>query len=157
MARDRALARGLTVIELLVVVAIVVAMVALAVPAGQNRDSVASEARRLLTDAVRTRSVARTRWEPAQLTVDVAGRRWRCATLAGEPILGPDSDADGWRTLSDGVRFERVAGSETTYVFLPNGRTQGEAAVGLRLGSAAWVVGCGALSGQIYSYPLEEP
>jgi prepilin-type N-terminal cleavage/methylation domain-containing protein len=145
--------RGFTLAELLVVVAVTAILVAVAVPFNQDLDRVGNEARRLLADALRLRGTARTTWDATVLTVDVASSRWKCETADGTPIPGPDSDANGWRSITDNsVSFSAVAGSPSSFVFLPNGRLQDNSAIQLIAGDAVWQISGNALSGKIDSF-----
>jgi len=145
--------RGMSIVEILVLLGILTAMVAFALPTNPTNDLVAADARRLVADGLRTRSVARTQWTPTMMQFDLGGGRWRCATTDGDPILSSDSDANGWRTLTNGVDFGIVAGKDSVFVFLPNGRALAEAGILLTGGNADWEVSTTALSGTISSGP----
>lgn len=148
--------RGFTLAELMVVVAVAAALLAIAVPFSQDVDRIGNEARRLLSDALRLRGTARTTWSATILTVDIAGGRWKCETAAGAPIPGPDSDPAGWRDINDpSVSFQGIAGAPSTFVFLPNGRIQDNSGVQLVAGNAIWQISASSLSGKIDSFRVQ--
>lgn len=155
-ATGRARPRGFTLVELLVVIAVAVALMAITVPFHQDHDRVANEARRILSDALRLRASARTTWSATILSFDLAGGRWKCENAAGNPIPGPDSDANGWRELDDlSVSLAAVAGQPTTFVFLPNGRIQDNSVIQIKAGDATWQINGNALSGKLDSFRAE--
>lgn len=152
-SRNRTL--GFSLVELLVVIAVAVALMAITIPFHQDHDRVANEARRFLSDALRLRASARTTWSATVLTVDVAGRRWKCENASGNPIPGPDADPNGWRELTDtDVDFQAGAGS-TTFVFLPNGRLQQDSAIQFVAGDVIWQISGNSLSGKITSARIQ--
>ncbi|KAA3604897.1 MAG: prepilin-type N-terminal cleavage/methylation domain-containing protein [Planctomycetota bacterium] len=149
--------RGVTLVELIVVIGILLVLVGIAVPDSQSEDLAGAEARRLMSDGMRARSVARSQWTPCGVRVHVPTRRWRVQRDDGTPILGPDSDSDGWRTLAPGVRFVKITRRDPYFVFLPNGRTYRDAAIIISDDVTSWEVSSNALSGQINSWPTELP
>ncbi len=141
--------RGISLAELLIVMAIFLIMAGMAVPAFQAKDSAAGEVRRVFADAVRTRSLSRTSWEATVLRVDTVTDKWRGERADGTPIPGPDSDASGWRSLKTGVRFESVTGTPSVFTFLPNGRGNERAAVQIIDGASVWILELEPMSGSI--------
>jgi Tfp pilus assembly protein FimT len=146
--------RGISLAEFLVVAAILTTLLAIAVPTTQSSDVAGAEARRVLADAQRARSAARARWESVLIEFEVGGGRWRVRTQAGVPVEGAGSDPAGWRSLDPQVRFEAISSKESSFVFLPNGRTERAAAIRLVAGDRAWEVGANSLGGQLYSEPV---
>lgn len=137
------------------VLAIIATLASLGVPTSSDTDLAGAEARRLVADGLLVRSAARARWKPCMVQVEVPTRRWRCKTVDDEPILGPGSDSEGWRTLADGVRFVKITVHDPIFVFLPNGRTPRGAAIIITTDKTAWEVSSNALSGKINSQPTE--
>lgn len=148
---------GVTLVELMVAMAIMVTLLGVAIPPRTSTDLAGSEARRLVADGMRVRSVAQTQWTPAGVRVHVPSRRWRCYRDNGSPILGPDSDANGWRRLADGVRFVKITQRDPNFIFLPNGRTYREASIIITDNTSSWEVSANALSGKINSQPTTTP
>ena len=68
----RALNRGFSLAEILLVMAITASMAALAVPVLAERDVVGSEVRRVLADGLRVRARARAGWEASVLRIEPA-------------------------------------------------------------------------------------
>ncbi len=149
--------RGLSLVELLVVVGITIAMLAVALPVAQSGDLAGSEARRFLADAMRARSAARARWEPTQIRVVARKNMWKLETSAGEIIPGPGADELGRRFLADGVHFKKITNYQRDFIFLPNGRTLRNASIYIQSGDSTWKVTGSALSGMLESEPVETP
>jgi len=149
--------RGLTLVELLVVVGITIAMLAIALPVTQSGDLAGSEARRFLADAMRARSAARTRWEPTQIRVNAKKGQWVLETIAGEIIPGPGMDKLGRRFLVEGVKFKKITLRQRDFIFLPNGRTLRNASIYIQSGDSTWQITGSALSGMLESEPVEIP
>ena len=154
MARHRALKRhadraGFTLVELLVVISIALVLLGMATPALRNSDDASAEVRRVVADAARTRSWARTSWQTATLDIDTAGRRWRIIDESGEILDASNADANGWRTLATGVSFQAIQGSTTDFGFEADGRGTSDASVQIVTGDRIWTVSLSALTGTI--------
>lgn len=156
MARRRTLSHprcshlaGMTLAELVVVVAIFLILAALAVPALQSGDVAGSQVRRVLADAMRTRSLARTSWEATVLRPDTVSGRWRAERADGTPIVSQDTDPNGWRELQPGVSFREIANVPSVFTFLPNGRGNERAALLVVHGSTTWLLELEAMSGAL--------
>lgn len=154
MARHRALKRhagraGFTLVELLVVISIALVLLGMATPTLRDSDDASAEVRRVVADAARTRSWARTSWQTATLEVDTAGRRWRIIDESGEILGASNADVNGWRTLATGVSFQSVSGSDTNFSFEADGRGTANASVQIVTGDATWTVSMSALTGTI--------
>lgn len=154
MARHRTLKHhrecaGFTLVEILVVVSIALVLLGMATPALRQSDNASAEVRRVIADAARTRSWARTSWQTATLEVDTAGRRWRIIDESGEILSASHADGNGWRTLATGVSFQAVSGSDTNFSFEPDGRGAANSAVQIVTEDATWVVSMSALTGNI--------
>jgi len=151
----RALNRGFTLAEILLVIAITASMAALAVPVLAERDVVGSEVRRVLADGLRARARARAGWEASVLRIEPAQGRWRPEQADGTPLSGPGADPQGWRTLRHGVSFQNLPGANPLWVFLPDGRTASAAGIRLRKGEDSWSITAAPLSGTLEAVPEE--
>ncbi len=140
-------------VELIVVAAILIMMASLALPVLQSSDLAGAQARRVLADAIRTRSQARTNWQNTILRTDLVTDRWRCELADGTPIEGPGADAEGWRSLDKGAHFQTVEGLPSLFTFQPNGRGQELAAVRIVYDSSAWIIQLDPLSGSLIADP----
>lgn len=145
--RDRR--AGYSLIEVLFVITIFAILAALTAPALQARDEVSSEVRRVVADATRIRSWARTTWRVASLDVDIGNRRWRLIDETGEILDSNSADANGWRSLATGVDFASVAGVPADLTFDPDGRGTENAAVRLTSGDSTWLISLDALTGAV--------
>lgn len=155
MDRRRALARGFTLLELMVVLVIASLLFAAAAPRASDRDQCGSAARTFVADAARARSYAVRTWEPVTLDVDEPNGTWRVTRANGTWLDGPGADENGWRTLGVGLSFALVAGFSPDAVFLPNGRTSGESRVQLVSGNASWLLKVESLTGRITAEPQD--
>ena len=144
---------GITLAEIVVVIAIAVAFAALAVPALRSTDLIGPEVRRVIADVVRTRNLARTSWETTRVRFDLGNAQWICEMSDGTPIQGPTAAPSGWRELDNGVRFGSVNGVATDFTFLPNGRGLEPAAVRVFYGNDEWRVELDSLSGRVSAAP----
>lgn len=140
---------GFSLVELLIVMSIALVLLGLATPALRNSDDASAEVRRVIADAARTRSWARTTWQTATLDIDTNGRRWRIIDEAGEILGASNADANGWRTLATGVSFQAVQGGTTDFSFEADGRGTTDASVQIVTGSSVWTVSLSALTGTI--------
>jgi prepilin-type N-terminal cleavage/methylation domain-containing protein len=146
--------RGFSLIEVLIVMVIALVLLGMAVPVIRNTDMVSSDVRRLVADITRARSWARTTWRTTTVDLDATNGRWRVIDENNELISSYESDADGWRSLRDGVNFF-VNGTETMdFVFDADGRCPEAASALLRGGSSTWIVSCSPLSGTVTAEPV---
>jgi Tfp pilus assembly protein FimT len=153
MAVHRALKRnaGVSLVELVVTVAILIVLFSLAVPAVQNDDRAGNITRSIVADASRNRSYAKRAWENVTMQIDVANNRWRSQLQDGTALQTYKSDVDGWIELPPGVTFANIGGGNT--VFLPTGRTSSDAAFAIVQGSNQWHIVIKSLSGLITAIP----
>lgn len=154
MARRRSIVHdrsqaGFSMVELLIVMTIAIVLLGLATPALRNSDDASAEVRRVVADAARTRSWARTTWRTATLDFDTVGRRWRIIDETGEVLGASNADANGWRTLATGVSFQSIQGSTSDFSFEADGRGTTDAAVQIVTGDSTWTVSLSALTGTI--------
>jgi prepilin-type N-terminal cleavage/methylation domain-containing protein len=140
---------GFSLVELLIVMAISLVLLGMVVPAMRTRDSASAEVRRVVADAARARSWARTTWRTTTLDVDTANRRWRIVDDTGEVLDTSSADENGWRTLATGVDFAAMQGSVTDLVFESDGRGSTDATVQILAGSSTWTVSLSALTGTV--------
>lgn len=155
MDRRRALSRGFTLLEITIVIVIAALLAAMAAPRVSDRDQCGAAARSFVGDGARARSYAARTWEPVTLDVDVNNAAWRVTRQDGSWLDLPGANANGWRTLEPGLRFEAVEGFAPDSVFLPNGRATLESRVRLRSGDAVWLLKVEALTGRITADPEE--
>jgi len=134
---------------------IALVLLGLAVPVIQSTDSVSSDVRRLVADVTRGRSWARTTWRTTTVDLDSINRRWRIEDENGEVVVTSDSDANGWRTLREGVNFLGNGNATMDFVFDADGRSPDAASVLLQGGDSTWVVSCSPLSGTVTAEPVE--
>jgi len=120
----------------------------------QSSDTVSSDVRRLVADVTRGRSWARTTWRTTTVDVDSINRRWRIEDENGDVVITSDSDANGWRTLRDGVSFLGNGNETMDFVFDADGRSPTSASVLLRGGDSTWIVSCSPLSGTVTAEPV---
>jgi len=149
--------RGSTLSELLVVIAIVAMSVALAVPTLRTDETAGNEVRRILSDAVKARAEARSSWESVWLKTNLSTQQWRLETEQGSPIMGPLCDASGWRSLDPSLQFDAVAGAESDFKFLANGRFEGDSAIRVTGGDMDWIIENDPLSGGLRSSVVASP
>ena len=140
---------GFTLVELLVVISITIVLAGLVTPTMRSTDNASAEVRRVVADAARARSWARTTWRTATLDIDAANSRWRLIDDTGEILDSSNADANGWRTLTTGVSFQTVVGTSSDFAFEPDGRGTQDAAVQLLAGDSSWTVSMSAMSGTI--------
>ena len=140
---------GFSLIELLVVIAISLVLLGMVAPAMRTRDNASAEVRRVVADAARARSWARTTWRTTTLDVDTANRRWRIVDDTGETLDASNADVNGWRTLATGVAFAAVQGTLTDLEFQSDGRGSADAAVQVVAGSSIWTVSLSAMTGTV--------
>ena len=155
MVNRRALERGISLTELVLVAAIGLTLFAMAVPAAQNDDDAGAVARLIVSDAVRARSHARRSWETVTMQVDVNTERWRSIEQDGTPLLSANSDENGWISAPPGVDFRQLEGTPADLIFLPNGRASSSNAVRIHIGSTIWEVSVDAMSARISANPVE--
>lgn len=139
---------GFSLVEVMVVVAITLVLVGIAVPAMQTRDNASAEVRRFVADAARARAWSRTSWRDAWVDVDTQNDRWRLIDDEGEILDSYSADANGWRALTEGVRFE-ATGQASDFAFTPDGRGAADASVRIVAGDASWTVTLSALTGAV--------
>ena len=143
---------GFSLVELMVVIVIAATLLFLAVPMMRDDDALDAAVREVANDAVTTRSLATTRWESVTFDVDPGAGAWRTVLADGTPMIADDTDANGWRYLSDigfDLFFLGVAGAVTDAVFLADGRVESEAAIRVRSDSAVWEIRFHDLSGRV--------
>lgn len=150
MARDRELRRdaGFTLVELAVVAVIAMTLLFLATPVLQGNDTLGSAVRELANDSLRTRAMARARWESVTLDFDIANSRWRKVLSDGTPIADQDTDAQGWKMLPEDVSFQAVTGTQDV-VFQANGRVATGTSIRVLNDSGAWQLDYSELSGRV--------
>ena len=154
MADRRALERGVSLAEMILVAAIGLTLFAMAIPAAQNDDAAGSVARNLVSDAVRARSYARRSWETVTMQIDTNNDRWRTLKQDGTPLSSAGADPNGWYQAPSGTDFRVIDGMPTDLTFLPNGRALASTAVEIRVGSKSWDIRVDALSARITAAPL---
>ena len=149
MARHRDLKRGgFTLVEVAVVAAIALTLLFLAMPVIQGSDTLGAAARTLSNDCLRTRSMARARWEPVTLDFDIPSGRWR-KVAGGAAIVDQDTDANGWKSPPEDVSFQAVPGTQDV-VFQANGRVEADTSIRIVNDDGdAWQLDFSALSGRI--------
>jgi prepilin-type N-terminal cleavage/methylation domain-containing protein len=140
---------GFSLIELLIVMAISLVLLGMVAPAIRTRDNASAEVRRVVADAARARSWARTTWHTTTLDVDTTNRRWRIVDDTGETLDASHADANGWRTLATGVAFAAVQGNPTDMEFQSDGRGSANAAVQIVAGNSIWTVTLSAMTGTV--------
>lgn len=156
MADRRALNRGISLVEVVMVAAIGLTLFAMAVPAAQNDDVAGSVARNIISDAVRARSYSRRTWETVTMQVDVVNERWRTLKQDGTHLSAAGADENGWHDAPPGVDFRSVEGMPTDLTFLPNGRASESTSSRILTGSTEWEIKVDALSARITAYPITE-
>ncbi len=149
MVNRRALERGITLAEVIMVVAIGITLFAMAVPAAQNNDIAGSVVRIIVSDAVRARSHARRSWETTTLQIDTVSERWRTLKQDGSPLVNQTSDAEGWHQAPAGVDLRPAGDAQTDFSFLPNGRAAESASFQVVVGNQVWNVQLDALCARI--------
>jgi prepilin-type N-terminal cleavage/methylation domain-containing protein len=158
MARRRLLNRagGFSLIELMIVMAISLILMAMAVPVMRDRDNVSGEVRRLIADTVRARSWAQTTWRETSMDFDLQNNRWRIADDEGNYLPGAEADENGWRYLASGVAFAPVDGVEIEFEFQADGRSVEASSILIVGGNSTWILQCSPLSGAISADPWEQ-
>lgn len=146
-------AKGISLVEVMVVLSIVAMSMAVLVPSLQSSEKSGADVRRVLSDALMSRSLARSSWETTWLRTDLQNSRWRVEKSDGTPVDGPLADANGWRYLEDGVTFSAVSGSASDFVFLPNGRSNVDCAVAVTYRESSWTIDLDQLSGSLQVNP----
>jgi len=145
--------RGISLAELMVVIAIVAMSMAIVVPSMQNVEKTGADTRRVLSDALMARSLARTSWETTWLRTDLQNARWRVERADGTWVEGPMADSSGWRHLEDGLNFVAVSGFGSDFEFLPNGRSNLSCAVQIVGTGSSWTLRLDQLSGSLHANP----
>lgn len=140
---------GFSLVEVLVVIAISLVLLGMVTPAMSTRDDASGDVRRVVADAARARSWARTTWNTTTLDIDVANRRWRIVDSEGEVLDASTADANGWRSLTDGVDFRSVVGTPDDFEFESDGRATADASFDLVSGDTVWRVSLSAISGSV--------
>jgi prepilin-type N-terminal cleavage/methylation domain-containing protein len=140
---------GFSLIELLIVMAISLVLLSMVAPAMRTRDNASAEVRRVVADAARARSWARTTWRTTTLDIDTENRRWRIIDNTGETLDASSADPDGWRTLATGVAFAAVQGSATDLAFEADGRGTTDASAQIIAGNSTWTISMSALTGTV--------
>lgn len=146
-------AAGFSLIEMLLVVGIGIILLGAAAPMIRSQNGVSAEVRRVVADIVRVRSWARTTWRDSEMDIDVANRRWRLVDDEGDVLDSSSADANGWRTLADGVNFEQVGAITTDFGFAPDGQGLAPASIRLSQGATSWVIEMSALTGTVTAAP----
>lgn len=149
MRRIRPSEAGFSLVELLVVMAISLVLLGMVAPAMRTRDNASAEVRRVVADAARARSWARTTWRTATLDIDTANRRWRIVDDTGAVLNSSTADENGWRTLATGVSFAAVSGTSTDFAFESDGRGTANSAAQIVSGNSTWTVSMSALTGTV--------
>lgn len=153
MADRRALEKGISLAEVVLVAAIGLTLFAMAVPAAQNDDAAGSVARNIVADAVRARSYARRSWQSVTMQMDVNNERWRALKQDSTPLISNGADENGWHDAPVGVDFREIQDLPTDLMFLPNGRASVSTAVEIWVGNNAWELHVDALSARITAFP----
>jgi prepilin-type N-terminal cleavage/methylation domain-containing protein len=148
--------RGFSLIELMIVMAIGLILMAMAVPIMGDRDNVGGEVRRLIADTVRARSWAQTTWRETTVDFDLQNNRWRLVDEEGDILPGTEADELGWRYLANGIRFEAIDGEEIEFEFEADGRSEVASSLLIVGGSSTWILQCSPLSGSISAEPWEQ-
>ena len=104
--------------------------------------------REVANDSLRTRAMARARWESVTLDFDIANSRWRKVLSDGTPIADQDTDAQGWKTLPEDVSFQAVPGTQDV-VFQANGRVATGTSIRVLNDSGTWQLDYSELSGRV--------
>lgn len=156
MADRRALNRGISLVEVVMVAAIGLTLFAMAVPAAQNDDVAGSVARSIISDAVRARSHSRRTWETVTMQVDVVNERWRTVKQDGSFLSSAGADENGWHAAPPGVDFRSIEGLPTNLTFLPNGRAAESTSARILTGGSEWEITVDALSARITASPVIE-
>lgn len=154
MADRRALERGVSLAEVVLVAAIGLTLFAMAVPAAQNDDTAGAVARNMVADLVRARSFARRSWQSVTMQVDINNERWRALRQDGTALISNGADADGWHDAPVGVDFREIPGKPTDLMFLPNGRASVSTSAEIWVGSTGWELHVDALSARITAFPM---
>jgi len=155
MAGRRALERGISLAEVVVVAAIGLTLFAMAVPAAQNDDVAGSVARNIVSDAVRARSHSRRSWETVTMQIDVSNERWRTVKQDGTYLLSAGADDNGWHDAPPGIDFRQIEGQPTDLTFMPNGRAAESTSARIVAGSAEWEIHVDKLSARVSAFPLD--
>jgi prepilin-type N-terminal cleavage/methylation domain-containing protein len=143
---------GVSLVELMVVIVIAATLLALAIPVVRDDDSLNAAVREIANDAVTARSRATTRWETVTFDADPGAGAWRTLLADGTPVIDENTDANGWRYLSDigfDMLLQGVSGAQTDARFLADGRVDQEAAIRVRKGDDAWEIRFHELSGRV--------
>jgi len=138
---------------MLIVMGIMLVLLAAAAPMIRSQNSVSAEVRRVVADIVRVRSWARTTWRDSEMDIDVANRRWRLIDDEGDLLDSSSADANGWRTLADGVEFSQVGALTTDFGFAPDGQGLETASIRLSQGDTSWVIDMSSLTGSVTAAP----
>lgn len=154
MADRRALKRGISLAEVVMVAAIGLTLFAMAVPAAQNDDVAGSVARNIISDAVRARSHSRRVWETVTMQIDVNNERWRTIKQNGSHLSSAGADENGWHNAPAGVDFRQVEGMPTDLTFLPNGRASQSTSARILTGGKEWIISVDALSARVTALPF---
>jgi len=154
MADRRALERGISLAEVVLVAAIGLTLFAMAVPAAQNDDTAGSVARNIVADLVRARSYARRSWQSVTMQIDINNERWRALKQEGSPLISNGADADGWHSAPAGVDFREIEGLPSDLTFLPNGRASASTSVEIWVGNTGWELHVDSLSARITAFPM---
>ena len=155
MADRRALERGISLVEVVMVAAIGLTLFAMAVPAAQNDDVAGSVARNIVSDAVRARSHSRRSWETVTMQVDVSNERWRTVKQDGTYLLSAGADDNGWHDAPPGVDFRQIEGQPTDLTFLPNGRASESTSARIVTGGTEWEIHVDRLSARVSAFPVQ--
>ncbi|MHC4824384.1 MAG: pilus assembly FimT family protein [Planctomycetota bacterium] len=154
MADRRALERGISLAEVVLVAAIGLTLFAMAVPAAQNDDTAGAVARNIVADSVRARSYARRSWESVTVQMDVNNERWRALKQDGTALINNGADENGWHQAPVGVDFREILDQPTDLMFLPNGRASVSTSVEIWVGNTGWRLSVDALSARITAQPI---
>ncbi|PCJ54199.1 MAG: hypothetical protein COA70_06075 [Planctomycetota bacterium] len=155
MANRRALEKGISLAEVVMVAAIGLTLFAMAVPAAQNDDVAGSVARNIVSDAVRARSHSRRSWETVTMQIDVGSERWRTVKQDGTYLLSVGADDNGWHDAPPGVDFQQIEGQPTDLTFLPNGRASESTSARIVTGGTEWEIHVDRLSARVSAFPVQ--
>ncbi len=145
---------GWSLLEGLLVLAILATMTALAVPVLENNEQATPAVRRFLADAVRARSLAQSSWQETEMKLNPSAGAWRVEGRDGTVHPGPLADASGWTSLGKGVSFVPSGKTPSVFRFQANGRATAKAAICIRAGKATWQITLDELTSTLTAGPV---